>query len=257
MCTNNNDIELIKEHYKPRGSEYDNDEDYYKQFYLELYDKIGMDDKYIEISKKSGFGNILIDKLISLNRLDEALMECKKTKGFSEDIENKKITILKKLGNLSELKRTLLTLSKKTGDLNYAVKLKQNSSKQEWEKYFKDIVKDAKRKNRNSLLSRIYYNENDFMNAYEYSKNLSDSDYLELLAKKLSIGNPEIACNILKRLCFNWIKSGSGWPYKKAGKMLESIKMLDKKSNFFRKTKEEIILEHKKKYSLMQIIENV
>jgi len=71
------------------------------------------------------------------------------------------------------------------------------------------------------------------------------------------IENPELACNLFKKLCFAWIKSGSGWPYKKAGKMLESIKLLDKKGNFFKKTKEEIILEHKKKYSLMQIIENV
>ena len=135
--------------------------------------------------------------------------------------------------------------------------MKQQSSKEEWEKYFKDVAKDAKRKNRNSLLSRIYYNENDFRNAYEYSKNLSDSDYLELLAKKLSIENPEFACNLFKKLCFAWIKSGSGWPYKKAGKMLESIKLLDKKGNFFKKTREEVIALHKKKYSLMEIINKV
>ncbi len=257
MCTNNDDIELIKEYYKPTGSEYNNDEDYYKQFYLELYDKIGMNDKYVEIAKESGFNTILIDKLISLNRLDEALTECKKTKGFSEDIENKKVDILRKLGDFNELKKTLLSLLKRTGDFNYAVKLKQQSSKEEWGKYFKDVVKDAKRKNRNSLLSRIYYNENDFRNAYEYSKNLSDSDYLELLAKKLSIENSDLACNIFKKLCFAWIKSGSGWPYKKAGKMLESIKLLDKKGNFFKKAREEVIALHKKKYSLMEIINKV
>ncbi|MEK6984080.1 MAG: SWIM zinc finger family protein [Nanoarchaeota archaeon] len=257
MCAGKEDIELIQWRYKPSGSEHDNDEDYYKQFYLELYDKIGMNDKYLEIAKESGFNTILIDKLISLNRLDEALIECKKTKGFSEDIENKKIVILRKLGDFNELQRTLLTLLKRTGDFNYAVKLKQQSSKEEWEKYFKDIAKDAKRKNRNSLLSRIYYNENDFRNAYEHSKNLSDSDYLELLAKKLSIENPELACNLFKKLCFSWIKSGSGWPYKKAGKMLESIKMLDKKGSFFGKTREEITALHKKKYSLMEIINRV
>lgn len=128
-------------------SEDDNDEDYYKQFYLELYDKIGMNDKYVEIAKESGFNTILIDKLISLNRLDEALIECKKTKGFSEEIEDKKIVILRKLGDFNELKKTLLTLLKRTGEFNYAVKLKQQSSKEEWGKYFKDVAKDAKRKN--------------------------------------------------------------------------------------------------------------
>ena len=54
-----------------------------------------------------------------------------------------------------------------------------------------------------------------------------------------------------------WIDSGSGWPYKKAGKMLEAIKKLDKQENFFNKTKSKIISKHKKKYSLMEIIENV
>ncbi len=257
MCTNKEDIELIQGYYKPSGSEYENDEDYYKQFYLELYGKLGMNDKYLELAQESGFNSILIDKLISLNRLDEALEACKKTKGFSEDVENKKAIILKKLGKSSELKKTILTLLKRIGDISYAVKLKQASSIDEWKKYFKDVVADAKRKNRHSLLSRIYYNENDFRNAYEYSQNLSDSDYLELLAKKLSVENPELACTIFKKLCFNWIKSGSGWPYKKAGKMLESIKILDKKGSFFRKTREEVIALHKKKCSLMEIINKV
>ena len=54
-----------------------------------------------------------------------------------------------------------------------------------------------------------------------------------------------------------WVDSGSGWPYKKAGKMLEAIKKLDRQGKFFNKTKNEIISKHKKKYSLMGIIENV
>ena len=39
--------------------------------------------------------------------------------------------------------------------------------------------------------------------------------------------------------------------------MLESVKRLDKKGEFFRKTKEGIIALHKKKYSLMEIINHV
>ena len=78
-----------------------------------------------------------------------------------------------------------------------------------------------------------------------------------LSTKKLSTPYPLLACEIFKKLCFMWIDSGSGWPYKKAGKMLEAIKKLDKQGKFFNKTKNEIISKHKKKYSLMGIIENV
>jgi len=259
MCNTKEDIQLIKKGMKQIESKYPYDEDHYKEFYLKLYDKIGMDDKYIEVAEQSGLTHILVDKLISLNRLNEALEACEKSnkKEFSELIENKKIEILKKLGNKKELKKSIFNLLKRTGNFNYFLKLKQECSKGEWKKYLKEIVSHSKSNKRYSLLSRIYYNENDFKDAYEYSKTMTDSNYLELLAKKLSKEYPELACNLFKKLCLNWIKAGSGWPYKKAGKMLEVIKKLDKAGDFFNKTKKEITLAHKKKYSLMHIIEAV
>lgn len=108
-----------------------------------------------------------------------------------------------------------------------------------------------------NLLSRIYYTEKDFKKAYEYTQDIHDFDYLELLAKKLTTADPGLACELFKRLCFSWIAKGAGWPYKKSGKMLEVIKRIDKQGTFFRQTKEEIIGEHKKKYSLMEVIERI
>lgn len=263
MCTSEEDIKLIKEFYKPEESKdeeyYEDEGDYYKQFYMELYNKIGMDEKYIEIAKESGFTFDLIDKLIFLNRLNEALEICEKNEGKEslEKIENKKIEILRKLGRKAEVKKILLNLVKKTWDFNYAIKLKKESREEEWQNYIKQVISEAKKKSKSSFLSRVYYNENDFKSAYEYSGSMRDDNYLELLAKKLSSEYPLLACNLFKKLCFNWINAGSGWPYKKAGKMLEAIKKLDKKGDFFKKTKEEVIMEHKKKYSLMEIIGKV
>ena len=106
---------------------------------------------------------------------------------------------------------------------------------------FKNVLEDLK----------IYYHEEDYLNAYEYAKNLTNSEYMELLAKKLSEEYPDKACSLLRKLIFQWILSGSGYPYKKAGKLLEEIKIIDKK------IKNEVINEHKKKYSLMNIIEKI
>src|SRR3989338_3293219 len=262
MCASKEDIELIKEVYKPNKPEdedyYDGQEEDYQQFYLELYNKIGCDDEYLQTARKSGFTLHVIDKLIFLKKWEEALEECKKAKNKEnfEDIENRKIEILRKLGRKEEVKKILLNLAKITGDINYVLKLKKESDADEWKGYFKQIVSDSAKKSRNSLLSKIYYHESDYKNAFEYSKSIRDMNYLELLAKKLSVDHPLLACNIFKRLCFSWIDSGSGWPYKKAGKMLEAIKKLDKKGDFFNKARAEIISEHKKKYSLMEIIEN-
>ncbi|GAH40886.1 unnamed protein product, partial [marine sediment metagenome] len=227
-------------------------DDYYKKFLLRLYDKIGMNDKYIEVARKSGLSIELIDKLISLDRLSEALEVCEQStqKYFSKTIENKKIQILKKLGRKNELQKNLLHLLEKTGDFNYFIKLKQESSEDEWKNYLKHIISDVKNKKRYALLSRIYYDEHDYKKAYEYAQNMTDLNYLELLAKKLSIQHPDLACNAFKKLCYEWIHAGSGWPYKKAGRMLEAIKRIDKKETFFKTTKGEIIREHKKKYSL-------
>ncbi len=263
MCASKEDIELIKEFHKPNkpGDEgyYDGQEEDYSQFCLELYDKIGCDDEYLKIARTSGFALEVIDKLIVLKRFEEALEECEKVKKKEnfEDIENRKIEILGKLGRKDEVKEILLRLAKITGDIGYALKLKRESNTGEWKSYLKQIVFDSAKKNRNSLLSKLYFYEGDYKNAFEHSKSISDMDYLELLASKLSIEHPLLACSIFKRLCFSWIDSGSGWPYKKAGKMLEAIKKLDVEGTFFTKTKNEIIGGHKKKYSLMELIKDV
>lgn len=257
MCTTIEDIALIEKYAQQLESEYyDN---YYEKFLLRLYDKIGMDDRYIEIAKQSGLTIELIDKLISLDRLNEALEVCEESnkKHFSVTIENKKIQILKKLGKKSELQKSVMHLLEKTGDFNYFIKLKQESSKNEWEKILEHIIYDSEHKKRSALLSRIYYDERDYKKAYEYTQSMTDINYLELLAKKLRTQHPRLACNIFKKLCYESIHLGSGWPYKKAGKMLEAIKRIDKKGDFFKETKQEIIQKHKKKWSLMEIIENI
>ena len=259
MCNSKEDIELIKEYYKPSEDDETEDREYYTDFYLEMYDKLGMDEEYISIAKTEGFSSNLIDKLISMGHLEEALAECKKYKanGSFWNAESKKLDILKKLGRNDEFKKLLLGMIKKEGDVNDALRLKKESTKEEWGSSLKQIISDAKKKGRDSFLSKVYYNENDFKSAYGHSKGMRGLDYLELLAKKLSTAYPLLACEIFKKLCFMWIDSGSGWPYKKAGKMLEAIKKLDKQGKFFNKTKNEIISKHKKKYSLMGIIENV
>ncbi len=256
MCKTEEDIRLIKEFMNQKESEYDDD---YTDFYLELYDKIGMDEKYVELAEQSGSTRALIDKLVSLNRLDEALETCEKSnkKEFSEQVENRKIDILKKLGKEKELKEAILDMLKRTGNFSYFVKLKQETPKKEWAKYFKESASDAESKKRFALLSRIYYHEGNFKKAYEYSDTTTDLNYLELLAKKLSIEYPELACRIFRKMCFEWICDGSGWPYKKAGNMLKAIKKLDVSGEFFKETKAEIIRKYKQKWSLMKIIEKV
>jgi uncharacterized Zn finger protein len=259
MSKTEEDITLIKTCLEATESRYPGDKEYYQEFYLELYDKIGMDEKYIEIAEQSGLTSVLIDKLIALNRLDEALKICNENiqEDFSMHLEIKKIEILKKLGKKPELAQGLFNFLEKTGEFNYYLKLKQESPKEEWKNYLERIITDAKNKRRFDLLSRIYYTEKDFKNAYEYTQDIHDLDYLELLAKKLTTANPELACKLFKRLCFDWITQDAGWPYKKSGKMLEVIKRIDKQGMFFKQTKEEIIREHKKKYSLMEVIERI
>jgi len=259
MCTTEEDIMLIKTCLESTESQYPEDEEYYKQFYLELYDKIGMDEKYVEIAKQSGLTSVLIDKLIKLNRLDEALKICNENSqdDFSIYMESKRIEIFKKLGKKPELAKSLYNLLEKTGEFTYYLKLKQGAPKEEWKNYLEHIITDAKSKKRYNLLSRIYYTEKDFKKAYEYTQDIHDFDYLELLAKKLTTADPGLACELFKKLCFGWITKGAGWPYKKSGKMLEAIKRIDKQGAFFRQTKEELIGVHKKKYSLMEVIEGI
>jgi len=259
MCTTEEDIALIKTCLEATESLHPKDKEYYQKFYLELYDKIGMDEKYLEVAKQSGLTSVLIDKLIALNRLDEALKICNENiqEDFSRYLEIKKIEILKKLGKKPELAQSLFNLLEKTGEFNYYLKLKQESPEEEWKNYLERIITDAKNKRQFDLLSRIYYTEKDFKKAYEYTQDIHDLDYLELLAKKITTADKELACELFKRLCFEWITKGAGLPYKKSGKMLEAIKRIDKQGMFFKQTKEEIIREHKKKYSLMEVIERI
>lgn len=262
MCKNVEDVELIKEYFKKEENVKDeedfyDDTDYYDQFYLELYEKIGANEKFLKLSRDKGFSLDTIDKLIQLERFEEALKECQKQKEFSEDIENRKIMLLKKFNRNKEAKELLFNLVNRIGEISYAKKLKNECKNEEWKRYLKKLLDTAKTKNRKEFVSRVYFNEGDYKNAYEYGKDLSDTDYLELLAKKLSKTYSNYSCQILRRLCFENINHGSGWPYKKAGQLLKEIKKIDSSGSFYKKTKKEIILKHKKKYSLMGIIEKV
>lgn len=204
-----------------------------------------------------GFSLDTIDKLIQLERFEEALKECEKQKEFDEEIENRKIGLLRKFGRIKEVKKNVFNLVNKMGEIGYVKKLKKECNKEEWKNYLEKILNNAKKNNWKEFISRIYFNEEDYKNAYDYGNESSDADYLELLAKKLSDKYPELACKILKNLCFQNISYGSGWPYKKAGQLLKEIKKIDNLGNFYKKTKNEIILKHKKKYSLMDIIEKI
>ena len=262
MCKNIEDVELIKEHYKIEKNHEDEDDfsydkDYYDEFYLSLYEKAGENDKFLELSRSKGFSLDTIDKLIQLERFEEALKECEKQKDFSEDIENRKIQLLRRFGRTKEVKENLSKLANKLGEIGYVKKLKKECSTEEWKNYLEKILNNAKKNNWKEFISRIYFNEEDYKNAYEYGKDLSDTDYLEILAKKLTEKYPDISCKILRNLCFKNIDQGSGWPYKKAGQLLNEIKRIDDSGSHYKTTKKEIILKHKKKYSLMNIIEKI
>lgn len=268
MCSCAEDIDMIKKAIETRKPKYqhdedrndetedDNEEDEHDELYLELYEKAGLDEEYIKFAKKSGFEEELIDKFVSLGQLDKALKECEKAE-FSELIEEKKIKILKLTGRAKEAKNALLALVKRTDDFRIALMLKKETSKEEWARFFKEITAYAKGKRKHDFLSKLYCEEADYLKAYEYSNSISNADYLESLAKKLGAENPGQASSIYRKLCFKWVDAGSGWPYKKAGEMLAAIKKLDKNGKFFNKVKNEIISRHKKKYSLMQIIERI
>jgi hypothetical protein len=264
MCKTKEDIDLIKEYYKIKNWYYDEktgkegyDYEGNDDFYLELYEKIGADKEYLNFAKDKGFSIEYIDKLISLNKLNQALEECNKQKKYNQEIEERKYKILKILRNEKDAQKVLFELAKYTCSLDFILKLKKESTKKEWEMYKNEIIDKAKKTKINEIVSKIYYHEEDYLNAYEYAKNLTNSEYLELLAKKLSKDNPNKACLLLRKLIFQWILSGSGYPYKKAGKLLNEIKQIDNSGSIFKKIKNEIIKEHKKKYSLMDIIEKI
>jgi len=244
MCKTKEDIELIKENYKIDREYFDNEN--FDDFYLELYEKIGADKEYLDFAKEKGFSIEYVDKLISLEKIKEALEECNKQKEYDNKIEERKYKILKKLGKNKEAQEVLFKLSKHTCSLDLILKLKKESSKKEWENYKKEIIEEAKKTKINEIISKIYYHEEDYLNSYEYAKNLTNSEYLELLSRKLAKNYPEKACSLLRKLIFQWILSGSGYPYKKAGKLLKEIKNMDNSGSIFKKIKNEIINEHKK-----------
>lgn len=255
MCKNKDDILLVKENYKidrEYAEESDTDE-----FYLQLYEKIGADKEYLDFAKEKGFSVEYIDKLISLGKLKEALEKCNKQKEHSVDIEERKIDILNKMGKKKEAKIVLFELAKFTCSLEYILKLKKECSPDEWKKYILEIIEKAKKTKIHEIVSKIYYHEGDYLKAYEYSKNLRSSEYLELLSKKLTRSRPDYASLILGKLIFQWIDSGSGYPYKKAGKLLKEIKTIDSSRSIYQKVKRKIIAKHKKKYSLMEVIEKI
>ena len=136
----------------------------------------GANDKFLELSRGKGFSLDSIDKLIQLGRFEEALKECEKQKEFSEDIENRKIMLLKRFNRNKEAKELLLNLANKTGEIGYAKKLKNESTNKEWESYLKKLLDASKKKKWKEFVSRIYFNEEDYKNAYEYGKDLSDTE---------------------------------------------------------------------------------
>lgn len=258
MCMNFGDFELVKQNYKFDENKEDyGDKDYYISFYLDILEKIGEDETYLLFSKDKGFNIERIKKLIELKRYKEALSDCLNQKEFSVDVENLKIQIYRKLKDIPKIKNILFNLSNKTGDISYAKKLKKECDNKEWNDFLNKIIDNARKNNWKEFLSRIYYGEGNYKKAYDYGKDLSKDDYLELLSKKLTDDYPKDTCQILRNLCFKFINHGSGWPYKKAGQLLKQIKKIDDSGSFFKKTKNEIILNHKKKYSLMNIIERI
>ena len=256
MCSTEKDIDLINAQLK--SIEYNDSEfDYHSNLIINMYDKIGMNEKYIQSAIQSGQEIKAIEKLMQVKRFDEALNLCEHSKNNTIDLLSKKAAILQELGRTQEYHQCILQLIQETGQYSYAVQLKQKSTKKEWQLYRDIIINDAKEKNLDMFLSRLYYDEGDYKKAYEFSDEITDDGYLELLAKKLSKTNPELSCRILRNLCFDFVKKGSGWPYKKTGSLLKNMKRIDEAGSFFQETKRQLIEKHKKKYSLMKIIKNI
>jgi hypothetical protein len=76
MCTCEEDIKLIRNHLAAEEAKYPEDSHYYQQFYLQLYEKVGLTEPYLEIAKQSGLFATAVKKLIGLGKYDEALKIC-------------------------------------------------------------------------------------------------------------------------------------------------------------------------------------
>ncbi len=257
MCRTKEDIQLIQGKIRSSDLIDYSYQDIKTNFLLKAYDKLNMHDAYINTALESDFENRALDKLMSINKYEEALKLCEKSNKNTIELEMKHTVILKKLDRRKEWQQSLMRLIQKTGSTNYVSQLKKGSSKKEWEKYRKKLINYGKSKRMDEFLSRFYYHESDYKTAYDYAQNLSDESYLELLAEKLRKTHPYLSCNIFKKLCFDYVSKGSGWPYKKAGRILKTIKKIDNNGEFFKKTKQQLIDQHKKKHSLMQIIKKI
>lgn len=259
MCKSKKDVDVAKKVIEKIREE--DDEDYYFELLLEMYDNAGMDKEYLELAEEKEFYESLIDKLISLERFEDALIfsEIAMKKGkddyYLTNIEKIKKEILKKLGRKEDVKKMLFDIVTKKFNISDFVELKKEYDKKEWNAIFSKIVEKAKESKKFGFLSRAYYHENNILEAYTYSKNIENLEYLEKLAQKLSKYHVKEACSVYAKLSFKWISYGSGRPYKEAGKMLKKIKKLDKK--IFEAVKENIIFEYGKKWSLMEIIKKI
>ncbi|MFH0874601.1 MAG: hypothetical protein V1859_01595 [archaeon] len=280
LCTKKEDIELIrkklhefeqKEKIKHKSDigtysedieelEGDETDSLFNSIYPEICEKLNLNEEYLDYEKSHKNYPALITKLISLNRLDEALDASDNMPGesyvkmFAFD---KKIEIYKKIGKNAELTKTILDALIYAFDIKYYLLLKSIASKNEWQNYLKKIVDTAEKKGKKIFLSRLYYEEKDYKKAYDYYKGFNEHGFTEMLSEKLAKNYPMLSCELKKKMCIGWIDSGTGFHYKKAGELLKDIKKLDKSGRFFIKTKNEIIAKYGKKYSLMAIVKNI
>lgn len=257
MCKTKKDIHLVQDKINSSGLLQNSYYDPITDFLLKSYEKLDMHDAYIKTALQSDQVEKAIDKLMALNRYEKALKLCEKTDNNDISFEMRHAAILKKLGRTKEWQQSLMKLIEYTGSYSFVSQLKQGSSTKEWKNYREEIINYAKTKGRDAFISRLYYNESDYETAYQYAQYLTDESYLELLAEKLRKSYPHLSCKLFKKLCFDFVLKGSGWPYKKAGALLKTIKKIDNNGKFFKQTKQQLINRHKKKYSLMSIIKKI
>jgi hypothetical protein len=257
MCSSASDIDIIRAGMKRMASDDPDDERYDQELYLKLYDKLGMAEEYLDLCKRYDFDRERVDKLISLGRLQEALSACEgiKSGDYRNHAEEKRAEILGLMGDGDGVRDSLLKLLKSTGDFTCFLKLKEKTPKGRWPDVLAGITADAKKKGRDELLARICYREGDLEGAHRYSKSVSDTDFLETLAKGLGRRHRAAACDIYTRLCFRYAAEGPGYPYKKSASMLKAVKELDRAA--FERAKAELAEKYKRKHSLIGLIERM
>jgi len=264
LCTSKEDLKLIEK----TINQLCNQKDYaelsdYDEFFLKIYEKLGLNEEYLNFARKNDHYEELINKLISLSKLEEALTECINAEKTTKDeylidkVIQKKTIIFEKLGKTKELFDCLFLLSKDPNGHSFFLKLKSKCSEKQFKKYFEELIEWAKKNKEYDYLSKIYFSEKSYAKAFEFSKEIEDFDYMERLAKKLEKEHPQLACETYKELIFGWINTGTGYHYEKAGELLKKLKTIDKNGKFFAKTKAGICAKHKLKWSLIKIIEKL